>query len=86
MRLDRLSAPCAVLFMCVTLAIATPGARAAAPSGGTLDFTVLREGDEIGSHVLSFKQDNGTMTVKIRTKIAVKVLFVTALKAPKITN
>lgn len=78
MRLARRSAIFAVLFLSMTLAIASLPARAAVPSGGQLNFTVLREGDEIGRHVLSFEKAGDDLTVNIRTKIAVKVLFVTA--------
>jgi hypothetical protein len=64
------------LFLAIVLSVAT--AHAAAPVSGKLEFTVLREGDPIGSHVLSFQKNADTLVVNIRTKIKVKVLFVTA--------
>ena len=65
-----------VLFS--VIALSTAAAHAAAPVSGKLEFTVLREGNPIGSHVLSFQQSADTLVVDIRTKIKVKVLFVTA--------
>ncbi|MAU60015.1 MAG: hypothetical protein CMI62_04700 [Parvibaculum sp.] len=49
-------------------------ASAAAPSGGELDFTVLRGDDEIGTHRLVFTQDGDELKVKIDTNVAVKML------------
>ena len=81
MRVDRFSTIFTVftaLILCTAMLFTAPGARAAAPSGGKLDFTVLRDGDQIGRHVLSFKKDADALTVNIETKTEVKVLFVTA--------
>ncbi len=65
-----------VLFTISVLTVST--AHAAAPGGGRLEFTVLREGDPIGSHVLSFEKNSDALVVTIQTKIEVKVLFITA--------
>ena len=49
-------------------------ANAAVPPGGELDFTVLRGGDEIGTHRLVFTRDGDELKVKIDTDVAVKML------------
>ncbi len=58
------------------------GAQAAAiPAGGELDFTVLRDGEEIGTHVLHFDvADNGNVDVDIETDIEVSMMFVTVYR------
>ncbi|TCS63389.1 hypothetical protein EDD55_10310 [Varunaivibrio sulfuroxidans] len=43
----------------------------------TLDYTVLRNGAPIGSHVIDISGPDGGQTVKITTKIRVKVVFLT---------
>lgn len=49
-------------------------ASAAVPPGGELDFTVIRGGDEIGTHRLAFKQEGDELKVNIDTDVAVKML------------
>lgn len=46
----------------------------------TLDFTVLRDGQNIGTHSYSIADNGGETQVEINTDIKVKVLFVTAYK------
>lgn len=59
-----------------------PGAHAAAyPADGALDFTVLRNGEEIGTHVLCFAASaNGGVDVDIETDIEVSMMFVTVYR------
>jgi len=66
----------AALF--AVLAVAMPEAHAA-PSN-KLDYTVLRDGSEVGSHSISFERSGDTTTLNIATKIAVKVVFVTVYR------
>jgi hypothetical protein len=44
---------------------------------GPLSFTVLRNGDEIGSDVLTFDRQSDRLVVHIKTDIAVKIAFIT---------
>lgn len=63
------------------LAVLLAGAaHAAAPRDGKLDFAVLRDGEPIGSHEMSFRRDGDALAVDVRTRVAVKVLFVTAYR------
>ncbi|MEX0839964.1 MAG: DUF6134 family protein [Parvibaculum sp.] len=63
-------------------ALAVPGlvlawlsaAQATVPQGGELNFTVLRKGDEIGTHRLEFEQAGDELKVEIETDVAVKML------------
>jgi hypothetical protein len=78
MLFNRLPAIFAVAVLVTTLSSVVSSVRAAVPNDGKLDFTVLRDGDPIGRHVLSFKQGSEGLVVEIETKIEVKVLFITA--------
>jgi len=46
----------------------------------TLDYTVIRDGANIGSHSVSISEHDGQTLVEVTTDIRVKVLFVTAYK------
>ena len=46
------------------------------PADGQLNFTVLRDGDEIGSHRISFSQQGEQLKIAINTDITVKLPFV----------
>jgi len=44
--------------------------------GTSLNFTVMREGEEIGSHVIKFSRAGDRVGVEIKTDVEVTVLFV----------
>lgn len=46
------------------------------PPSGALSFTVLRDGDEIGTHVLNFGHDGDALTVDVATDIKVTLPLV----------
>jgi hypothetical protein len=48
----------------------------AVPAGGQLNFTVERDGDEIGSHRISFTQKGEQLIIAINTDISVKLPFI----------
>ena len=50
------------------------------PTNGELDFTVLREGSEIGTHRIGFRQNGAALEVDIKTRIAVKMAFITVFR------
>lgn len=80
-----LKGPLLALALSQLIAIPFVSTSFAAPEGippeGTLAFTVLRDGKPIGTHRLMFDSKGGDVTtVDIETKIAVKVLFVTAYR------
>lgn len=54
---------------------------AAIPTSGELDFTVLRDGDKVGTETLHFaKQAGGAMDVDIKTNVEVSMMFVTVYR------
>lgn len=55
-------------------------AFAAPPPGGVLDFTVLRNGSEVGRHEMLFRNEADSLKIDIRTNVAVKVAFITAYR------
>jgi hypothetical protein len=63
-------------FAGLSLILTAASARAQAP----LTFHVFRKGDDIGTQVISFDKQGDTVKVTTTTRIAVKVLFVTAYK------
>ncbi len=44
------------------------------------EYRVLRDGDEIGSHVFTILQEDDRTTVNVKTDIKVKVAFITAFR------
>lgn len=69
------------LLLGCALAVALPPGPGAAepwvPPGGKLEFTIARDGSEIGRQVLTFTRDGARLTVDTRVEIAVKRFFVT---------
>lgn len=78
---SRLSAAAfaAACFSLVASLAALP-AQAAPPPGGVLDFTVLRNGSQVGRHEMLFRNDADGLKIDIRTNVAVKIAFVTAYR------
>lgn len=46
------------------------------PASGNLEFTVLRDGDEVGSHVIRFHDAAGEVKVEVKTQVNVKLPFI----------
>lgn len=51
--------------------------RAAVPAGGMLDFAIVRNGKEIGTHVYRFREARDGLQVDVQTRIQFKLGFVT---------
>lgn len=61
-------------------AASLPAQAAMVPSEGELDFIVLRDGSEVGTHRLAFHRAGDDLEVDIRTRIAVKLAFITVFR------
>ena len=59
---------------------ALPALSAVAPSDGALDFTVLRDGKDVGTHRIDFRHIGDALEVDIKTRIAVKMMFITVYR------
>lgn len=72
----------AVFFIATFLSgtVVLPAQSAMIPSTGTLDFTVFREGEEIGTHQIDFLQKDEILEVNVKTRIAVKIAFITVFR------
>ena len=68
------------LALAAMLAFVASAVRAAPPADGRLDFAVIRGDEQIGGHEMLFRQEGDALSVDVRTRIAVKVLFVTAYR------
>ena len=55
-------------------ALSAPPSEAATPA--SLAFTVLRNGEPIGSHTYTFEKDHGALKVTVDTSVAVKVVMI----------
>ncbi len=77
-RLTTALAAAAVSILSLQLHVAP--ANAAPPQGGVLDFTVLRNGTEVGRHEMLFRSEADGLKIDIRTNVAVKVAFITAYR------
>ena len=63
-----------LILACLSTATAT----AATPA--ELNFAIMRDGEQIGAHVMTFANSGDELRVDIRTDAKVKVLFVTAYR------
>lgn len=57
----------------LALALAAPAHALSLPTGGTLNFDVIRKGKDIGDHSYSFSGSKNAFSVKVATDIAVKI-------------
>jgi hypothetical protein len=71
-----------VLFLTLlALSMASANAdKAAAPSKVHKVFDIVRSGDKIGTDTVDIERQNDTTTVKIKTDLSVKVMFVEAYR------
>ena len=71
----------AALIVAIFAGAGVPSARAEiVPEGGILDFTVVRDGSDIGTHRLTFRRKDDRIDVDVVTRIAVKVAFITVYR------
>jgi hypothetical protein len=63
----------AALLAATTLSLAASPTMTGIPARGGLEFTVLRDGDEVGSHVIRFHGDGPQIRVDIQTRINVRL-------------
>jgi hypothetical protein len=65
----------------VLLAIgAGPSVAEIVPDSGILNFRVMRSGTPIGTHKLLFRQSGDVVDVRINTRIAVKMAYITVYR------
>ena len=80
----RMAAPTAALLLSCALVGAQPSAGAqppaAAPSTETLQYAIMRKGEQIGTHRVEFRRAGKETSVNLATNVEVKVLFVTAYR------
>jgi len=70
----------AVVVACMMFGVVVGASWQAHAAGRTLDFTVLRDGKNIGTHRYTISKHGDETLVEVSTDIKVKVLFVTAYK------
>jgi len=56
------------------------------PDSLRLDYVIKRGGSPIGSHVITFKRDNGDLLVDTKVEVIVRILFITAYRYEKSTR
>jgi Family of unknown function (DUF6134) len=81
----RMTAPIAGLLLSCALAGAQPSAGAqppasAQPAAETLQYAIMRKGEQIGTHKIEFRRTGKETSVVVATNVEVKVLFVTAYR------
>jgi len=59
---------------------ALPAQAVMVPPNGALDFTVLRDGENVGTHQIDFHKNGNDLEVDIKTRIAVKLAFITVFR------
>jgi hypothetical protein len=70
-----------VAALWVAAAFATlPAAAQPGPPEGTVEYAIIRNGDQIGTHRLTFRREGDQLTVDIAVNIQVRVLGITAFR------
>jgi hypothetical protein len=64
-------------LFCAVLALVCCFAASPARAEKPLHFTILRKGEAVGTHDMTFTRKDDTLTVGIHTHVFVKVLFIT---------
>jgi hypothetical protein len=81
----RMAAPLAGLLLSCAIAGAQPSAgaqppAAAQPATETLEFAIMRNGEQIGTHRIELRRTGKETSVSVETNVEVKILFVTAYR------
>ena len=81
----KMAAPIAGFVLSCAIAGAQPSAGAqppasAQPAAETLQYVIMRKGEQIGTHKFEFHRTGKETSVNIETNVEVKVLFVTAYR------
>ena len=87
----RMAAPIAGFVLSCAIAGAQPSAGAqppasAQPAAETLQYVIMRKGEQIGTHKFEFHRTGKETSVNIETNVEVKVLFVTAYRFQHVAN
>ena len=77
-RFGHYSRALAALLVAAAIFLPTSAASDAAPPD--LEFKIVRAGDVVGYHRITFRQDGGDLVVRSDIKIAVEVLSFTAYR------
>lgn len=56
------------------------------PGSGRLDYVISRDGDQIGTHVITFQRTGDQLHVDTRVEIAVQIAFITVYRFTKTTR
>jgi len=80
----RMAAPITGLLLSCAIAGAQPSAGAptpaAQPAVETLQYAIMRKGEQIGTHKVELRRNGKETSVNVATNVEVKVLFVTAYR------
>ncbi len=85
----RLRAPIATTLIAAAMAFAAPSTTASlnpsvaetgVPKDGSIEFAVLRKGEQIGTHKLSFEGKGDRLQVHVASDLKVQMLFVTVYR------
>ena len=85
----RLTAPIAMAMIAAAMVASSPSttaslspatAEAGVPRDGTIEFQVLRKGEQIGTHKLRFEEKGDRLQVEVNADLKVQVLFVTVYR------
>lgn len=64
-----------VLVVAAAVPATAMAANTGVPANGELAFTVLRDGDEVGTHRIRFEDATQGVTVQVKTRVEVKLPF-----------
>ncbi len=72
-----------MMLVLLPLLLGAAGHQPPTPDSLRLDYVVKRNGDVIGSHVITFRRDNGALLVDTHVKVEVRMMFMTVYKYEK---
>jgi hypothetical protein len=85
----RLNAPFATALIAASMAVAAPsttaslnppGAEIGVPQDGSIEFAVLRKGEQIGTHTIHFQDKGDRLQVDVAANLKVQMVFVTVYR------
>jgi len=64
------------VVLCILMLLPQAGIAAGVPSNGILDFVILRNGSEIGHHVIRFEKLADSVIVRIEAQVDYRIAFI----------
>jgi Domain of unknown function (DUF6134) len=71
---------CVALALALAPVLGAPSPAVASPGPSRLEFVVVRNGEDVGRHVIDFTRNGNSTSVRISTNVVVKIAFITVYR------